>query len=206
MPPLTGVVRHLLIINVLVFIGAQIVLKENSGVLGMHWPRSGYFQPYQIVTHMFMHANLTHLFFNMFGLYMFGSALEYYWGPKKFLFYYLFSGFGALLTHMVVWYFEVSSYSDLEYAYFLTKPHSVVGASGAVFGLLMGFGYQFPNTRVMLLFPPIPMKAKYFVIIFAVIELMLGMGRADTGVAHFAHLGGAFFGLLLLLYWRFTGR
>lgn len=206
MPPLTGVVRHLLIINVLVFIGASVVLRDQAGMLAMHWPASSFFQPYQIVTHMFMHAGFMHLLFNMFGLYMFGSALEYYWGPKKFLFYYLFSGFGALLVHLLVWNLEVRSFDAVEYAMFLSRPHSVLGASGAVFGLLMGFGYQFPNTRIMLLFPPIPMKAKYFVIVFAAIELFMGMSPTQTGVAHFAHLGGALSGLILLLYWRYRGR
>jgi membrane associated rhomboid family serine protease len=206
MPPVSGVVKHLLVINILMFIGANLVLKEHSGTLAMHWPFSSFFQPYQVVTHMFMHANFMHLLFNMFGLYMFGSALEYAWGPKKFLFYYLFSGFGALLIHLIVWYIDVSTLSEIEYQLFLTRPYSVLGASGAVFGLLMGFGYTFPNTRIMLLFPPIPMKAKYFVLIFAGLELFLGFRGAESGVAHFAHVGGAFSGLILLLYWRYKGR
>jgi membrane associated rhomboid family serine protease len=105
-----------------------------------------------------------------------------------------------------VWYIDVSTLSDIEYQLFLTRPYSVLGASGAVFGLLMGFGYTFPNTRIMLLFPPIPMKAKYFVLIFAGLELFLGFRGAESGVAHFAHVGGAFSGLILLLYWRYKGR
>jgi len=206
MPPLTGVVKHLLVINILMFFGSMIVLKDQAGILAMHWPMSEFFKPFQIVTHMFMHASITHLLFNMFGLYMFGTALEYYWGPKKFLFYYLFCGFGALLLHLLVWYIEISAFTPLEYEYFLSRPYSVLGASGAIYGLLLGFGMQFPNTRIMLLFPPIPMKAKYFVLIFAAIELYLGFSGTKSGVAHFAHLGGALSGLILMLYWRYGGK
>jgi membrane associated rhomboid family serine protease len=206
MMPITAVVRHLIVINVLVFLGANLILKENAGVLAMHWPMSPYFKPFQIVTHMFMHGSVGHIFFNMFGLYIFGSALEHLWGSKKFLFYYLFSGFGALIIHMLVWYIEVSTMSYEEYEMFLSLPYSVWGASGAIFGLLLGFGVQFPNVRLMLLFLPVPIKAKYFVIIYAVIELYLGVSGTRTGIAHFAHLGGALSGLILILYWRFNSK
>ncbi len=206
MMPITAVVKHLIVINVLVFIGANLILKENAGVLAMHWPMSPFFKPFQIVTHMFMHGSLGHIFFNMFGLYIFGSALEHYWGSKRFLFYYLFSGFGALIIHMLVWYIQVSGMSYEEYEVFLSLPYSVWGASGAIFGLLLGFGFQFPNVRLMLLFLPVPIKAKYFVIIYAAIELFLGVSGTRTGVAHFAHLGGALSGLILILYWRYKSK
>lgn len=212
MPPLSGVVKHLIIINVLVFIGVRIFMPDNWIMFSMFWPESQLFRPYQIVTHMFMHANPAHLLFNMFGLYMFGSILEYYWGPKKFLTYYLITGFGALIIHLIFWYFELRELNPQQYQLYLTRPSlvpvagSVLGASGAVFGLLMAYGFLFPNNRIMLLFPPIPMKAKYFVLLFAAIELFSGLGMERTGVAHFAHLGGAFTGLILLLYWRKTGK
>jgi membrane associated rhomboid family serine protease len=213
---ITDVVKHLLIINILVYLGSLLLGSPGPNVmeslilerqtefsqwgrymLAMFFPTSEFFQPYQIVTHMFMHADVGHLFFNMFALFMFGPPLESAWGPKRFLSFYLITGFGALLLHMIVSYFEMQ---NPEMAYLVNIP--VLGASGAVFGLLAGFGMLFPNSRIMLLIPPIPMKAKYFVIIYAVIELFLGVSNFNTGVAHFAHLGGALFGFLLILYWR----
>jgi len=148
-----------------------------------------------------MHGGISHLFFNMFAVFMFGPPLENLWGAKRFLFFYLFTGFGALLLHIFVKYVELESMG----ANPLSANIPVLGASGAVFGLLVGFGMNFPNTKLMLLFPPIPIKAKYFVTGYAVIELFLGLGSFDTGIAHFAHLGGALFGLLLILYWRKYG-
>jgi len=192
MPRVSDVVKHLLIINVLVYFGSIILLPNPIATLAMYWPGDPPFQPYQIVSHMFMHGSLTHLLFNMFGLYMFGSSLEYFWGPKRFLIYYLICGFGALFIHLIYMY--------------VTGTHvPVVGASGAIYGLLLGFGMQFPNMRIMLLFPPIPMKAKYFVLLFAGIELYLGFSGRQTNIAHFAHLGGALTGLILILIWRMKG-
>lgn len=203
----TDVVKHLLIINILLYIGSMLLGEPAQYItefsdwgrfrLAMFFPTSEFFQPYQIVTHMFMHADVGHLFFNMFALFMFGPPLESAWGPKRFLSYYLITGFGALLLHLTVSYFEMQ---NPEMARLVNTP--MLGASGAVFGLLAGFGMLFPNSRIMLLIPPIPMKAKYFVIIYAVIELFLGVSNFNTGVAHFAHLGGALFGFLLILYWR----
>ncbi len=214
---ITGVVRHLLIINILAFFGAGLLgepnyrmIQEGAGNLSlwgrdmfaMFYPTSVFFQPFQIVTHMFMHGNFTHLFFNMFALFMFGPPVEAAWGPRKFLFYYFFTGFGALALHMLVTYIEfqtgMMSSADL-------SVHRVLGASGAVFGLLLAYGWLYPNSRIMLLIPPIPMKAKYFVMIYAGLELFLGFSRTTSGVAHFAHVGGALFGLLLILYWRRYG-
>ncbi len=161
----------------------------------MWWPDSGLFRPWQIVTHMFMHdaSSFTHILFNMFAVYMFGSTLERYWGPKKFLIFYMTTGIGAVLIYAAVNYLTGSAYV-------------LSGASGAVFGLLAGFGILFPDTRLMLLFPPIPIKAKYFVIGYAAIELFL-MFRDSQGddVAHLAHLAGALVGYLLIKYWQKKG-
>lgn len=198
----TDVVKNLLIINVLMYFGTVMFMGNPSRLmLAMFYPTSDYFAPYQIISHMFMHGGVTHLFFNMFALFMFGPPLENLWGPKRFLFFYLFTGFGALLLHLTVKYIELH--------YMGADPLSinvpVLGASGAVFGLLVGFGMNFPETKLMLLFPPIPIKAKYFVAGYAVIELFLGLGNFTAGIAHFAHVGGALFGLLLILYWRKYG-
>ncbi len=216
----TEVVKHLLIINILAYLGSMLLGDPSVGTvnalvneqttefsswgryrLAMFFPTSDYFQPYQIVTHMFMHADLTHLFFNMFAVFMFAPPLEMTWGPKRFLFYYLFTGFGALGLYLLVRYINMST--GTESVYMENIP--MLGASGAVFGILLGYGMLFPENRIQLLIPPIPLKAKYFVAIYAGIELFLGLGNFNTGVAHFAHLGGALFGLLLILYWRKFG-
>jgi membrane associated rhomboid family serine protease len=202
---ITEVVKNLLIINILMFIGTNIVMGDSRVILAVFYPPSDFFQPYQLVTHMFMHANLTHLLFNMFALFIFGPPLEAMMGPKRFLFYYLFTGFGALFLYFLVKYLEISmgSYSAPELEKLYNTP--MLGASGAVFGLLAGYALYFPNNILQLIFPPIALRAKYFVLIYAVAELFLGLGRFNTGIAHFAHLGGALFGLLLVLYWRRYG-
>ncbi len=217
---LTDVVKNLLIINVLMFLGSMLLLGDptpstsialiNEQIdnfslwgryrLGLFLPGSPYFRPYQLVTHMFMHGNLTHLFFNMFALYMFGPPIEMSFGSKRFLFYYFFAGFGAMALQLGVTYLEIHQFGAP--GYLANIP--MVGASGAIFGLLAAFGYLFPNSQIMLIFPPIPMRAKYFVLIYAGAELMFGLNTmgASSGVAHFAHVGGALFGFLLLLYWK----
>lgn len=205
---ITEVVKHLLIINILMYVGT-LLLGDLFGPLGrlqlaMFYPASPFFEPYQIVTHMFMHGGTMHLFFNMFALFMFGPPLEASWGPKRFLFYYLFTGFGALGLYLLVQSFEIASIVDVETKMAMINT-PMLGASGAVFGLLLGYGMLFPNSVIQLLIPPIPLKAKYFVMIYAGIELFLGLGNFSTGVAHFAHLGGALFGFLLILYWRKYG-
>jgi len=195
---MTDVVKNLLIINVLMFFGTYFFWAEGRGQLALFYPTSGLFRPYQIVTHMFMHGNIPHLLLNMLGLYMFGSSLEVLWGPRRFLFFYLFCGFGAMALHLFIRYLEVGT--NVDYS-------SMWGASGAIFGLLAGYAMYFPDNIISLLFPPISLKAKYFVPIFAAIELFQGLGIANfsSGVAHFAHLGGARFGFLLILYWRKYG-
>lgn len=219
---ITEVVKHLLILNVLVYLGTTILMGEPSNStmydlvnervtdfalwdrlrLAMFFPTSEhYFEPFQIVTHMFMHGDLMHLFFNMFALFMFGPAIETAWGPKRFLFYYFITGFGALFLHLFVKWIEIEFLGGSPFL--VNIP--VLGASGAVFGLLAAYGMLFPNNTLMLIIPPIPMKAKYFVMIYAAIELFMGLGPFNTGIAHFAHLGGALFGVLLILYWRRYG-
>ncbi|MCB0518551.1 MAG: rhomboid family intramembrane serine protease [Lewinellaceae bacterium] len=202
---LSDVVKNLLIINVIAYI-----VTHLTGEFGQEWlirlsvfyPSSAYFEPYQIVTYMFMHGNVTHIFFNMFALYMFGTPIEMAWGPKRFLFYYLFTGFGALVLQFLVQFIALKQgWEDPE-----SINYPMLGASGAVFGLLAAYGMQFPNSILQLIIPPVRMKAKYFVIIYAALELFLGVSGFQTGVAHFAHLGGALFGILIILYWRQKGE
>ena len=151
------------------------------------------FHAYQFITYMFLHANFEHIFFNMFALWMFGRTLEYELGSRRFLIYYMVCGIGAALIQ----YLTALVFGEL--------PLMLVGASGAVMGLLLAFGVLHPNATIMLLFPPIPMKAKWFVIIYGVIELFLGW-RGVGNVAHFAHVGGMLWGFLLLYWWRYTGK
>lgn len=208
---LTEVVKHLLIINVIMYFATLFIMGEpsfsagnvawNRLWLGLFYPASEFFQPFQLVTHMFMHGDIGHLFFNMFGLFMFGPPLEALWGSQKFLFYYFFTGFGAMLLYLFVKFLEINYFGMP-----VNIDIPMVGASGAIFGILAGFGTKFPNQQIMLLIPPIPMKAKYFVLIYAAIELFAGLGGFQSGVAHFAHVGGALFGFLLIQYWNKTGR
>ncbi len=215
---LTDVVRHLLIINVLLYFGSLILGEAQFGynlkslcqlsfqdwgryILAVFYPSSEMFRPYQLVTHMFMHADIGHLFFNMLGLFFFGPPLEALWGARRFLFYYLFTGFGALALHLLVKYLEINMLSGV--ADLACVP--TLGASGAIFGLLAGYAANFPNNIISLIFPPISMKAKYFVLIYAGLELYMGIGGFSSGVAHFAHLGGAISGYLLIVYWRNFG-
>ena len=152
--------------------------------------------PWQLLTYGFLHANLGHIFFNMFALWMFGSALEQHWGSRRFLFFYLVCVIGAGVVQTVVASAAASGGSI----------YPTVGASGGVFGILLGFGMLFPNHRIMLLIPPVPMKAKYFVIGYGALTLFFGMTGTQAGVAHFAHLGGMLFGFLTILYWRHANR
>lgn len=208
--PFGGVIRHLIIINVLMFFGTNLLMSDGviAGDMGRYalaafMPGSAYFEPYQIATHMFMHANFMHLLFNMMTLYFFGPMIEMVWGDKRFLFYYLSCGVGAYMLYMGVQYWEISRAGDDP---FLSNI-PMLGASGAIFGVLTAFAYLFPNQVISLLFPPISIKAKYFVPIMALLELIYGVQRMSTGVAHFAHLGGAITGILIILLWhRFRVR
>jgi len=215
------VVKNLIIINVLFFVASMLMGQDQAVTwLAGTYPGSPFFQPWQIITHMFMHGGLGHLFFNMFALYMFGSQLERLWGPKRFLNYYIISGLGGFFLHeffIGLDFYQTygtffpsrsqlvpSGMSDMQAVYILEATFGrVVGASGAVFGILLAFGLLFPNTRLMLLFPPIPIKAKYFVMGYGLIELGLALdnGSGDN-VAHFAHFGGMLFGYILLKRWQ----
>ena len=177
-----------------------------------------YFKPHQVITHLFLHGSFSHILFNMFGLWMFGQTLENRWGSKRFLIFYLVSGLGAALLHLMVLYFELQpvweafqSFPAEEQAQLLNNPLfklnvPTVGASGAVFGCLAAFGYLFPNTMIYVYFM-IPLKAKWFVLIYAGLELWMGVrNSAGDNVAHFAHLGGALAGIILVLIWNKTDR
>ncbi|HOW31085.1 MAG TPA: rhomboid family intramembrane serine protease [Bacteroidales bacterium] len=269
LPP---VVKNLLIINVLLFL-ATIFLQNTRNIdlveiLGLHYFSSQQFHPYQFITYMFMHGSVSHIFFNMFALWMFGSALENYWGGKRFIVYYFITGIGAALVHYVIYYFQInpvvsamngfiaspgfeslnsfvsshkfivneysgeiwSQFKTFENNYgiliqdhnnvqalqgcvnfiseykehFLNQP-VVVGASGAIYGLLLAFGMIFPNSMIYIYFL-FPMKAKWFVIFYGVLELIFGLRQTGDNIAHFAHLGGMIFGVLLILLWRYTDR
>lgn len=211
---LPTVTKNLLIINVLCFLGMLVARKygiDAGHLLGLHFFLASDFNLGQLISYMFMHANFMHIFFNMFALWMFGRVLEQVWGPKRFLVYYMVCGIGAGLVQELVWAGEYvvsfSHYDSVNTGLSIIPMSSflnmltTVGASGAIYGVLLAFGMLFPNSQ-MFVFPiPVPVKAKYFVIGYAVLELALGIGGGD-GVAHFAHLGGMLFGLILILYWR----
>ena len=256
LPP---VIKNLLIANIVVFLADQLVSRRMGLDLGnwlaLHNFQSDYFNPAQMFTYMFMHGSLTHIFFNMFALVMFGRVLEQVWGGKRFLIYYLVTGIGAALCQNLVGYMtladlhaEVTAFAntpDPELFTRLVRNHldhpaqwvndlitnytnspnnpalaqsavqvairifadaanvPTVGASGAVFGVLLAFGMMFPNVQLMLLFPPIPMKAKWFVLGYGALELLaIIVPAANDNVAHFAHLGGMLFGFLLIKYWN----
>ena len=265
LPP---VVKNIIIINILFFLATMgldsAMHIDLTDKLGLHYFTASKFEPYQFITYMFMHGGFSHIFFNMFALWMFGSVLENVWGPKRFILFYFVAGIGAALTHYIIFYFQInpvlqqmdlfinnptvanlqqfvavhqfhisessgdivpifeqfqksfmilqqdpSNPQALQVAvnfvndyreYFLNIP-VVIGASGAIYGLLLAFGMLFPNSMIYLYFF-IPMKAKWFVIIFGALELFSGFLDKDTNVAHFAHLGGMAFGFLLIVYWK----
>ena len=202
---LTIVTKNLLIINVLAFIATWVVKGvgiDLQSMCGLHFFLANDFHVYQLVTYMFLHANFAHILFNMFALWMFGRTLEMELGTKRFLIYYFVCGIGAALFQMAVGQIDISRLAAGSADYMMYMKIPTVGASGAVFGLLLAFGMMHPNAVIMLLIPPIPIKAKWFVVIYGAIELFFGIsGRMDS-IAHFAHLGGMFWGWLLLLWWR----
>lgn len=264
LPP---VIKNLLIINILMF-AAKLVFRESLGIdldsiLGLHYFSAPDFKPYQFVTYLFMHGDMMHLFFNMFAVWMFGSVLENVWGQKRFLIYYLITGFGAALIQYLVFYFQInpviesvnlvqenltvnsfeelvntadfqskfsrefifqySSFADaynsalhespakalslasqflIDFKHQYLNSHIVIGASGSLFGLLLAFGMMFPNTLLYVYFL-IPLKAKWFVIIYGAIELISGLqSNPEDNVAHFAHLGGMLFGFIMIMIWK----
>lgn len=209
MPP---VILNLMIANVMIFFFQTFV--ESGTAIGMLekyfalWPigmegwaqAHGYmggsdyrFYPWQILSYGFLHGNFAHIFWNMFALWMFGREIELQWGSRRFLTYYLSCVGGAGILQLMVAAISMSQGG---------QPYPTIGASGGTFGILLAFGMMYPYRRILLLIPPIPMEARYFVIIFGAIELFLGVSGLNTGIAHFAHLGGMLFGLALILYWR----
>ena len=197
------VVKNLLIVNVLVFLTQMLLPRELKNsfyeMFALSFPlRLG--SIVQVVSYMFMHANFTHLFCNMFALWMFGRVIEYDLGSKRFLTYYLVCGVGAALIQLCVNYVEVAVM--LSEGVRMIPRFTTVGASGAVFGLLLAYGMLHPNNTIMLLFPPIALRAKWFVVVYGVLELLGGVASTGSNVAHFAHLGGMIFGFLLLRYWK----
>ena len=232
---ITETVKHLLIINVIFFIATLSLGDVMYDWFALHYPSNANFQLWQPLTHMFMHGDLGHIFFNMFGLYMFGTPIEQMWGRKKFIFFYLSTGFGAAALQLGLYYFQVESITDLLVSQCLTTTqitnffntrdlsYSVVeqigrdellsglsafngvmvGASGALYGVLVAFAFSFPNARLMLLFPPIPVKAKVLVPILILGDLFFGFTSYSIGpIAHFAHVGGAITGFIMLWYWK----
>ena len=208
------VTRYLLIANFVIYLLAAFLQRSGldlNTIAGLHYIGASSFHWWQPVTYMFLHANLSHIFFNMFAVWMFGPMIENEFGPRRFSLYYLVCGLGAALVQEAVWALMLSNMSATysaaslaNYAYML----NTIGASGAVFGILFAFGWLYPNVPMYILFIPIPVRARVFVIVYALIELFAGLGSvagftADN-VAHFAHLGGLLFGWLLILYWKKT--
>lgn len=246
---ISPVVKNLLIINVLFYVATFLLQGQGlylEKTLSSFLPGSGSFEPYQIVTHMFMHGGFTHILFNMFALVMFGSHLERVWGPKRFLIYYLACGIGAwaiycgwnyyliaqdlkLINQDLGFILDIKPYTtDIDFnnyrnfivssaneiastyqvdAYVVAKvlkdlATPMLGASGAIYGVLLAFGMLFPNTRLMLIFPPIPIKAKFLVLFLGIFALYNGVTGTSDGVAHFAHLGGMIVGFILIKIWQ----
>lgn len=232
---MTDTVKQLLILNILFFVGSYFV-PQATDLLALHYFESAKFQLWQPLSHMFMHGNLMHIFFNMFALVSFGSALEHFWGPKKFLFFYFSCGIGAALIHTGVNYYyfhdalntlmangfqKAEIFKILNEGKFMTSWQAVlspstfdamigaltptVGASGAIYGLLVAFAFMFPNAELALLFIPVPIKAKYFVPGIVLLDLFSGVTGYSIfggGIAHFAHVGGAAVGFLMMWYWK----
>jgi len=224
------VVKNLIIINALFFLArytlASTLKIDLNSVLGLYYYNSPEFNPYQLISYMFMHGGFSHIFFNMFALWMFGTQIENLWGPKRFLNYYLITGFGAAFLHYLIIHFQISGLESYFTSNQITEivnsgafnPSSplfnkarmlyglhhtpVVGASGAVFGLLLAYGMTYPN-QIIYLNLLFPIKAKYFVIIYGLLEFFMGVQNgAGDNVAHFAHIGGMLFGFLLIKYWK----
>jgi len=207
------VTKNLIITNVILFIGMLVNQNFMLSNFALFYPTSPFFRWWQPITHMFMHGNFWHIFFNMYTLFVFGSVLERMIGTKKFLIFYFVCGLGAAALHVGVQAIQAHSYlnaiaegsSTAMTAYHNLKLIPTVGASGAIYGVLIGYAMLFPTSQLTLLFPPVTLSAKWMVIIFAGIELLTGVTGTAEGVAHFAHLGGMLFGWLLITYWRNKG-
>ena len=207
LPPAT---LNLIIINGLVWLAELVFLRFGYNLidlLGMHYFEAPNFSFWQLITYALLHddSSISHLFFNMFALFMFGGQIERLWGSRRFLIFYGVCALTAAITQQIVWYFGLHEMALLSGGY-ATEQYVTVGASGAIFGLLLAFGMLFPNAAIFIFFIPIPIKAKYFVVFYGIIELLLGIKGMASGVAHFAHVGGMIGGLILVLLWRKKGK
>lgn len=199
---LTEVIKNLLIINALFYLATLAYPDFMYRYMALYPVESELFMPHQFVSHMFMHSiSPMHIFFNMFMLWMFGTPLEARWGSKRFLTYYVITGLGAAALHLLTYEIELSAASGDSQLYRTLLNNPTVGASGAVYGVLLGFAMMFPQARLMLIIPPIPIKARTLIFIMIGIELLQGI-RMNDNIAHFAHLGGMLFGFILIRYWR----
>jgi len=207
------ITKNLIIINIIFFLATKLNADFMYATFSLYYPGSSYFHIWQLVTHLFMHGNFMHLFFNMYTLMIFGSVLENMLGEKKFLLFYFVCGLGAAACHIGVEFVQAQSFmakiadgsqAAVE-AYARLKAIPTVGASGAIYGVLIGYALFFPNATLTLIFPPISLSAKWWVLIFVGVELITGVTGTADGVAHFAHLGGMLFGWLLICYWRKRG-
>ncbi len=242
-PNFPPIVKNLIIINVLMWIASITLPKwgiDLVDLLGLHYWESEKFNAVQLVTYLFLHdtSSISHLFFNMFGIWMFGKNIELYWGPKKFLIFYFVSGIGAAIIQELVWMYSLQPAVEAFNQYASTKDihllmpylnnlteHTIipmsqlwelkdmllnapvtVGASGALFGILLAFAVLFPQARMVLIFFPVPIRAPYFVALYAAAELFMGVMPSSDGVAHFAHLGGMLFAGILILLWKKKGN
>ncbi|MEM6892450.1 MAG: rhomboid family intramembrane serine protease [Bacteroidota bacterium] len=232
---LTDAVKHLLIINVILFFATQLYGEQMYQWLSLWFPENPNFQWWQVISHMFMHGSFMHIAFNMYALWAFGTPLEQVWGRNKFLFFYFSAGLGSALLHTGVNYLLFNNgleaivagsamtqnqiidiLSNGQYStdwYNLASRSTIdnfvqafnipaVGASGAIYGILVAFAFMYSEAKLMLIFLPVPIKAKYFVPVLIGIDLFLGIGNVNTGIAHFAHIGGALIGFIMMWYWK----
>ena len=214
----TPIVLNLIIINVLVYFAQMAFGGQDNGqsvydLFALHHYKSDVFRPYQLVTHMFMHGGLFHLLFNMLGLWMFGTVLERLWGPNRFLIFFLVCGLGAGLAQMGNYIYDFRGYDqhrfpfDPEFYQLLMRANATVGASGAIMGVLAAFGYLFPNTQLFIMPIPFPVKAKWAILGIIALDVFGGISKAtNDNIAHFAHVGGALIGFLIVLYWNKTKK
>ncbi len=211
--PLPPVTKNLIIINVILFIATLINENFMIGTFALFYPTSPFFHWWQPVTHMFMHGGFWHIFFNMYTLLIFGGVVEQILGSRKFLVFYFICGLGAVALHLGVQYIQMHAFmQSAALGNFAAagqvaaiKGTPTVGASGAIYGVLMGYAMLFPESRMTLLFPPVTLSAKWMVVVFAAIELITGVTGWASGIAHFAHLGGMLIGWLVILWWRKRG-
>lgn len=234
MPKLTQAIKHLIIINVILFFAPQLLNMDLTNLFALHYPKNEHFGIWQYVTHMFMHGGTAHLLFNMYGLWAFGTPLEQMWGRNKFLFFYFSAGIGAGLIYTLANYYQFNgiyeqlismgispneiqnildsgqynnslvTLSNKTMSEFYSLYHTpAVGASGAIYGVLVAFGLTYPDAKLALIFFPVPIAAKYFIPLIIASDLFFGMTKYSIGnVAHFAHVGGAIIGFIIAWYWK----